>query len=459
VEYENGNNSSCPRPLGLLQGTIEIPVPLRNFPINSLPISARLLKVLRCANVVVLGDVDGRLPSEFAMHPDCGPKTVNELQAMVHLAMHRGGPALLAGLADRSDSNVFFVPRSVLGNIVQLLAHRNIGQRTIAEIREMITLAVTGEFSNQGFSVPPSVAEIFLVDLPISRRLMGLIRRLGITRLGEFEGRSASELLKHRNIGQGTLNEIRVLIKRARAGEFDDQRIDQLEVPSELVDLIEAGVVRLTEVDRDILLDRVGAGAIAGQVLSLRKVGDLHGVTKARVCQVINHAISALRKMWGPRIPRLLKQVRERCIQKICPLTPQLLRAWVPGFKARTTLSLEAHVRIISKLDKSIPCWPNGHDGVGSLDPHLLKLRGEITRIAEEHEGSLSIRESFVQITRQEQFVGLNVNAFLRTLRQIKKVRVDFNNPETPTILGRQPESAKNGSSQRCRMPGGRANW
>src|SRR5439155_582912 len=87
-----------------------------------------------------------------------------------------------------------------------------------------------------------------------------------------------------------------------------------------------------------------------------------------------------LRKIWGPRVPRLLEVIKWRCLWTICPLTPQLLSKWVDSpaaFSQRQTardyfstfrLPREAHVRLIAALDKTIPCWlETNHKPLGTF--------------------------------------------------------------------------------------------
>jgi len=100
-----------------------------------------------------------------------------------------------------------------------------------------------------------------------------------------------------------------------------------------------------------------------------------------------------LRKIWGPRVPRLLEVMKWRCLSTICPLTPQLLRKWIDSPTASSArrptrghftgfrLSMEAYVRLIAALDKSIPCWlETNHearhvdDSARQLDPRNPRL-------------------------------------------------------------------------------------
>src|SRR2546421_692013 len=100
--------------------------------------------------------------------------------------------------------------------------------------------------------------------------------------------------------------------------------------------------------------------------------------------------------MWGPRIPRLLQLVKRRCLSlpNDSALTPALLGQWVGlprrgrakagDSSRRFRLSTKAQVRLISALDKTIPCWlENSPKAFGSnkLDLDLASL-GRVLRLA-----------------------------------------------------------------------------
>src|SRR5439155_22056911 len=128
--------------------------------------------------------------------------------------------------------------------------------------------------------------------------------------------------------------------------------------------------------ERQFILARIGAQTRSGSspgadlpFLTYAEIGRRYGLTRARVHKVFANTLDNLRKIWGPRVPRLLEVIKWRCLSTICPLTPQLLSKWVDSpaaFSQRQTardyfstfrLPREAHVRLIAALDKTIPCW------------------------------------------------------------------------------------------------------
>ena len=134
----------------------------------------------------------------------------------------------------------------------------------------------------------------------------------------------------------GQNSEIQQLIERAVSGEFDVAQIEQATAVAELLSLLEQGLAKLPLRSRQFLLARIGGQTERGRrpradllCLSHAEIGRRYGLTRARVHKVFVNSIYSLRKIWGPRVPRLLEVIKWRCLSMICPLTPQLLEKWV----------------------------------------------------------------------------------------------------------------------------------
>jgi len=294
--------------------TIKIPARLRHAPLEALSasrrISARLAHVLRRWGARVLGDLNGRPVGDFAWQRNCGFKTLREL-----------------------DSLAF-----ALGN------QASFGNGGTSAKRQA---------GGTAFIVPKPVRRLRLDELPTTARLANVARSNGLHTLGRLHGRTPFELLEHKACGWRTVTEIQQLIERAACGEFDVERIDESKAAAELLALLEQAITKLGARDREFLLARIGG-------MTFAEIGRRHGVTRARAHQAVASALDALRKSWGPRIPRLLGIMETRCfsIRTASELTPALLEKWVGNASKRFRLSREAQVRLIAALDKSIPCWP-----------------------------------------------------------------------------------------------------
>jgi hypothetical protein len=122
----------------------------------------------------------------------------------------------------------------------------------------------------------------------------------------------------------------------------------------ELMTLLEEGIAKLSPPEREFLHARM-------EGLTYEEIGRRCGFTRARVHQVVAKAPGILRKIWGPRIPRLLEMLKRRClsIPNGSPLTPALLEQWIGDSSKNGSFRLptKAQLRLIAALDKTIPCW------------------------------------------------------------------------------------------------------
>jgi hypothetical protein len=205
-----------------------------------------------------------------------------------------------------------------------------------------------------GFAIPESVRQLKLDQLPITTRLANVARSIGVRTLGDLNGRSSSELLQYKDCGLRTLGEVRRLLERVISAEFNEAQIRQLPESTavvELLTLLEQGIAKLSQREREFLLARMDG-------LILAEIGRRYGFTRARVHQVVAKALENLRKIWGPRVPRLLEMLKQRClsIPNGSPMTLALLEQWIGDSSQSFQLSTEARLRLIAALDKNIPC-------------------------------------------------------------------------------------------------------
>jgi hypothetical protein len=197
-------------------------------------------------------------------------------------------------------------------------------------------------------SIPESVCKLQFDELPITRRLASVVRSIGARTLGDLNGLSACELLQCKNCYWRTVAEIEQLIERAIAGEFDVVRIGESEAAAALLTLLEQGMAKLSRREKQFLLARIRG-------LTFAKIGQRFGFTRAWTHHVTANALHALRKTWGPRVPRLLDMVKRRLsLSKASELTPALLEQWVGESSRGLRLSRKAHVRLIAELDVDI---------------------------------------------------------------------------------------------------------
>jgi hypothetical protein len=411
---------------------IKIPASLRGQPLDTWQTSARLTAVLERFGIHVLGDLHGRKVVDFAWEKNCGPKTLYEFDLLARRAQSRNGKASCTGHRHgRVHASHSF---SATGS-----------ERATAKMQE----------DAARFAIPESICHLAFSELPLTTRLANVVRSMGARSLGDLNGRSAFELLQYRACGWGTISQIQQLIERAVSGEFDVAQIEEATAAAELLRLLEQGLAKLPLRDRQFVLARIGAQIGGGRspgadlfCLSYAEIGQRYGLTRARVHKVFANTLDSLRKVWGPRVPRLLEVIKWRCVSAICPLTPQLLEKWVgspPSFSSRRTtrdylngfrLSMEAHVRLIAALDKSIPCWPDTNHKLRRVDDPVGRFDLTLAHIVREAGGQITMAEAYRTLShpRRRDYCRLTVEKFLQMLPSVECTVVEFEGPEVPIV-------------------------
>jgi len=411
---------------------IEIPARLHSQTLDAWPTSARLTTLLSRFGIRVLGDLHGRKIVDFAWEKNCGPKTLYELDLLARRARFRNGKA------SRSGHRRNCVPAS---------------HDFTATDSEGATAKIQEDAAS--FAIPESICHLAFSELPLTTRLANVVRSIGARSLGDLNGLSAFELLQYRACGWGTISEIQQLIERAVSGEFDVAQIEEATVAAELLSLLEQGLAKLPLRDRQFVLARIGAQIGSGRspgadllCLSYAEIGRRYGLTRARVHKVFANTLDGLRKIWGPRVPRLLEVIKWRCLSAICPLTPQLLEKWVgspAAFSSRPTtrdylnsfrLSTEAHVRLIASLDKNIPCWPETNHKLRRIDDRVGQFDLTLANVVREAGGQITVAEAYRRLSHpgRRDYRRLTVEKFLQMLRSVECTAVEFKDPEVPMV-------------------------
>jgi hypothetical protein len=407
---------------------IEIPAGLHNQPLDGWQTSARLSTLLSRFGIRVLGDLHGRKVVDFAWEKNCGPKTLYELDLLARRARFRNGKA-------------------------SCNCHRRDCVHASHDFSATDSDGATAKMQEDAasFAIPKSICHLAFSELPLTTRLANVVRSMGARSLGDLNGRSAFELLQYRACGWGTISEIQQLIERAVSGEFDVLQIQEARAAAELLSLLEQGLAKLPLRDRQFVLARIGARIWSSRSpradllwLSYAEIGRRYGLTRARVHKVFGNTLDNLRKIWGPRVPRLLEVIKWRCLSTICPLTPQLLEKWVgsrAAFSSRATtrnclnsfrLSMEAYVRLIAALDKNIPCWPETNHRLRRIDDRVGQFDLTLAHVVREAGGQTTVAEAYRRLSRD--YRRLTVENFLQMLRNVECIAVEFKDPEVPIV-------------------------
>jgi hypothetical protein len=167
---------------------------------------------------------------------------------------------------------------------------------------------------------------------------------------------------------------------------------------------------------------------------TLEKLGRQHSLTRARIQQIVEKTLNSLKKTWGPRLPRLLEEVKRRCFSLVCPLTPALLEQWMGESRSTFQLSPKAQVRLIAALDEDLPCWPDQRERVGAIDKSIRRLDLDLTKLVRDANGRVVVADAYRKLTCQQRYERLTAGEFLRMLRRIRRTRVEFDDPHIPVI-------------------------
>ena len=429
--------------LNSFSSAIEIPARLRNQPLGAWQKSARLTALLDRFSIRVLGDLRGRKVVDFAHEKNCGPKTLYELDLLARRARSRNGNG--SHIGHRRDC-----ARAPHIRSHSLTATAN--QAAIGKMQE----------DAADFVIPESLWHLSFNELPITRRLANAVRFIGVRSLGDLNGRNAFELLQYKACGWGMISEIHQLIDRAVSGEFDVGQIEQATAVAELLSLLEQGLAKLPLRDRQFVLARIGGQMEGGHsprtdllCPSHAEIGRQYGLTRAGVHKVFVKSMDSLRRIWGPRVPRLLELIKWRCLSMICPLTPQLLEKWVEspahsgsrsktrGYFASFRLPMEAHVRLITALDKGIPCWLETNNKLEHIDYSVDQFDLALAQMVREAGGHISVAEAYRKLSKATERYPrrLTITNFLRMLRTAQLTTVEFKDLTIP-IIRLRPSSA-----------------
>ena len=203
--------------------------------------------------------------------------------------------------------------------------------------------------------------------------------------------------------------------------------------PLDLLQILERGLETLSPFHRSVVSYRVGAEG--GPALSISAIARRVHRSLFRIRVVLRNAQEHLRSLHGPRVPELLRLLKESWLPPLCPLTPALLERWRGGAKWDFHLPPAAQVRLIALVEPGIPCWP---DPPKARAPHS---RGEpspverwLERHLKKHGGAVAVSSAFADILNEPGWEDLEPEGFLAELKTLRRLIVDFPDPEVPWL-------------------------
>jgi hypothetical protein len=196
-------------------------------------------------------------------------------------------------------------------DFARVAALRNCGEKSLTELIEFLGACEIGNPQRvwNTIEIPARLRKLKLTELPLSPRLDRCLVRYGFRRLSDIDGIPFSNLRQRRRFGSICEDELRKVLQRAEAGEFDIDPENNLDAALErLVKCIDAGLARLRPRKRAIYVDY-----LESPLESSSSVGAKYGLTRSRIGQVIADVSTRLLRMGGPTLlDALNKIVRER---------------------------------------------------------------------------------------------------------------------------------------------------
>ncbi len=269
---------------------LSIPVKLRGASLPTYPeISVRLANILLYRGYKTLGDLHGFQLSELLRLRNCGKKTVLQLETFVR------------GIQDDATNSA---------RLQQPAFNKRAGPSVLR--------------------IVPSARDLKLLELPLSVLAVAVLNQLGVQRLGDLEGVTTTALSLARNCGKKTFLEIRAVIWRANNGEFDVGPENPLKPSAfDLLSTMDKMLSQLPERRLGCMTLRFGAN---GQPpCTLRAIATKLAICPDSARQNVCRVLEALLRFAGRRVNAGLNGIAKSCHDSLCPLTPDLLMAWVPN--------------------------------------------------------------------------------------------------------------------------------
>ena len=206
------------------------------------------------------------------------------------------------------------------------------------------------------YVVPPRAWNYNPYALPMSVRLMKMLREKKVDRLGDLHRLAPHDVMLHHNCGRATCKELARLLQKVSDGKYDRiYQVGENPEPGEIVKLIDQVLKKLPAKKRAFLLRYYGAEE--GVSHTLAEVSAEHGVRRSYVGAVILKSVERVSQYGGVGFEALFKNISDHCRERDCPLTTLLLTSWIKHAGIRPRHSVVFYVRLLGALCPEIPVW------------------------------------------------------------------------------------------------------
>lgn len=278
--------------------------------------------------------------------------------------------------------------------------------------------------------IPPAYREWALEQMPLSVRLAGVLQKMGFRRLGDLNGVLYEQVLSMRNCGQRSIKELKSLVQRVQAGEFDYSKVKGMGLDF-LVKQVDESVAQISPRERSMLLLRLGGNG--QRPLTLEEIGVKYNLTRERVRQVVDLLYGRIYKHGGPAVDSMLKRLAERCLSITCPLNPKLFEMWL-GNKVTCKYPAAFYVRLFGELNAEIPAWPDGQKPYPNLDLRAKEIIRPTVEILRANIAPIPLADVYSRLKQKDQPPNLSAGEFLHALKQCCSLTVEFPTPDKPLV-------------------------
>ena len=397
--------SAASRPDAPDDQTITIPDRAADCPLRALPISVRLTNVLTGMGYSSLGDLHGIAYERLAETRNCGTKTIEELKRLVALAQS--------------------------GQLDSLAEAERLSQYE-GDSAECATQAAIGNVEAYRIIVPGQAMDWPLARLPMSGRLSRILQETGASSLTDIHGLIYADLEARPGCGQVTLQELRALIARLHANEFNGRGLDtdEFSMPA-VIACIDRAVNSLPDRDRDIITRRLARTRNAP--LTLADIGRAYGLTGEGASLIVDKAIDAVIRRTALPLRDELEKLAEVCQSKVCPLTPELLVHLADSNVPTLTFPAEFYVRMLRELDSKIPAWPSGQR-VAKQSRMERSIIRDTKAALREVASAISLKDCYEGVKTMWKAPLVTAGQFLEALRKDGSIVVEFRAPGSPVV-------------------------
>ncbi len=280
-------------------------------------------------------------------------------------------------------------------------------------------------------SIPSNYRNWPLTQMPLSVRLAGVLQKMGLRQVGDLNGVLFEQVLSMRNCGQRSIKELFNLVQRIQAGEFDYSKIKGLGLDF-LCKEADAAVATISDREKEMLLLRLGGAGT--RPMTLEEIGTQFDLTRERVRQVVDLLYERIYKHGGPSVDAMLRRLAQKCLDMICPLTPDLLAQWLSNKQVTLAHQPAFYVRLFGELHPDIPAWPDGQKPYPNLDLRAKDIVRPIVDMLRKNISPLSLSEVYQRLVELGQPANLQPAEFLRALKQCSTLTVEFPKPDLAVI-------------------------